>query len=164
MVKILIRPVQIEDAQGMLDVINPIIRAGGTSAIEVEYSLETQCDYIANIGPRAACNVAIEEASSAIVGFQGYELHANLPDHIADISTFVRIGERSRGIGRQLCDFMFKSARANGFTEINAAIRADNFEGLAFYSRMGFRDHSVLRAKPLKNGKRVDRILKRRPL
>lgn len=36
----------------MIDVINPIIRAGGTTAMEVEYSLEAQREFISNVGPR----------------------------------------------------------------------------------------------------------------
>lgn len=162
--EILIRPVQIKDAQGMIDVINPIIRAGGTTALEAEYSLAAQREFIAGIAPRAACHVALDQTDGTIVGFQGYAEHAALPHHIADIATFVRIGEKGRGIGRRLSDTTFVAARSDGYSEINATIRADNFEGLAFYTRIGFRDFSVDRARPLGSGKTVDRISKRRSI
>ena len=55
-------------------------------------------------------------------------------------------------------------ARALGVAAINATIRADNSGGLAFYSRMGFVDHHVDKAVPLKSGLPVDRISKRYPL
>ena len=44
---------------------------------------------------------------------------------------------------------------------INATIRADNIGGLAFYSRLGFMDHGISRAVPLRNGVPVDRVSKR---
>lgn len=148
----------------MINVINPIIRVGGTTALEDEYSLEAQREFISNIGTREVCHLAIIEETGVIAGFQGYAVHPDLPDHIADISTFVQIDEKSRGVGRLLSEVTFAAAREDGYTAINATIRADNFEGLAFYSKIGFRDHSVERAKPLKNGKKVDRISKRRPV
>ncbi len=76
----------------------------------------------------------------------------------------MRIGEKGRGIGRLLSEATFEAARNDGYSEINATIRADNFEGLAFYTKIGFRDHSVQRAKPLGSGKIVDRVSKRRLL
>lgn len=91
-------------------------------------------------------------------------MHPDLPDNIADISTFVRTGEKSRGMGRLLSKATFAAAREDGYSTINATIRANNFEDLAFYTKIGFRDHSVKRAKPLKSGKTVDRISKRRPV
>lgn len=159
---ILIRPARIDDAQGMIDVINPIIRAGGATAIESEFSLDAQREFIRTIGPRETCLLAINEATGGILGFQGYALHPALPANVADIATFVRISQKSRGIGRLLSKAVFEAARRDGFSEINATIRADNFEGLNFYTKIGFRDHSVERAKPLKCGKIVDRISKRR--
>ena len=161
---IFIRPARIEDAQGVIDVLNPIIRAGGATAIETEYTLSAQRDFLSNIVPHAACRVAICVKFGDISGFQGYERHTALPDHVADIATFVRMNETGRNIGRRLSEATFRAAFEAGFSEMNATIRADNFAGLAFYTKIGFRDFSVMRAKPLLNGKRVDRISKRRPL
>lgn len=159
---ILIRPVRIEDAQGMIDVINPIIRAGGTTAIESEYTLDAQRDYINDLGPRHTCLLALD--GEVVVGFQSIALHPALPPDVADIATFVRIGEQGRGVGARLTAATVAAIPALGYGAINATIRADNFEGLAFYTRMGFRDWSVARAKPLRTGGKVDRISKRRIL
>ena len=164
MTGVLIRPARVDDAQGMIDVLNPIIRAGGTTAIESEYTLDAQRAYLGGIGPGAACHVAEDAAIGEIIGFQSYESHPALPDHIADIATFVLTGRARRGVGRLLCEATFRAARADGYAEMNATIRADNFAGLAFYARMGFRDVCVDRARPLRSGRKVDRISKRRAL
>jgi len=162
MTGILIRPARIDDAQGMIDLLNPIIRAGGTTAIEDEYSLDAQRAFLQAIAPREACHIAFDQKISAIVGIQSYEMHDLLPDDIADIATFVRTEQKGRGIGRMLSEATFAAARRDGYAAINATIRADNFGGLAFYTRIDFRDHSVKRAEPLVSGKVIDRISKRR--
>lgn len=162
MTDILIRRARISDAQGMIDVFNPIIRAGGTTAIEDEYSLDAQRAFLQAIGPREACHIAFDQKISAIVGFQSHATHEQLPDDIADIATFVRADQKGRGIGRLLSEATFVTAHKDGYSAINATIRADNFGGLAFYTRIGFRDHSVKRAAPLASGRMVDRISKRR--
>ena len=64
-------------------------------------------------------------------------------------------------IGSALFAATCAEARRLGLTGINATIRADNSGGLAFYSRQGFRDHSVRAAVPLKDGTPVDRVSKR---
>ena len=65
MTGVLIRPARVDDAQGMIDVLNPIIRAGGTTAIESEYTLDAQRAYLGGIGPGAACHVAEDAAIEA---------------------------------------------------------------------------------------------------
>ena len=40
-------------------------------------------------------------------------------------------------------------------------IRADHAGGLAFYTRQGFVDYAVAAGAPLRNGARVDRVIKR---
>ena len=159
---ILIRPARLSDAQDMIDVLNPLIREGGTTAMPKELTLAEQEVFLSALAPRDACHVAVD--GEDVVGYQSIEVHPALPPHIADIATFVRIGEKGRGVGSRLSAASFAAAAANGFTEINATIRADNFEGLAFYTKVGFRDHSVVRAKLLATGKLVDRVSKRRPL
>jgi ribosomal protein S18 acetylase RimI-like enzyme len=64
-------------------------------------------------------------------------------------------------VGSALFAATRERARSLGLTAINATIRADNVGGLAFYQKIGFLDHSVTRAIPLKDGRPVDRVNKR---
>ena len=158
----IVRPALLQDAQGMIDVINPLILQGGTTAISEIYSLEEQKAFLLGLGPRSACHVAVD--GGRVIGFQSIEPHDALPPDVVDIATFVRLGEKGRGVGARLTGATAEAARKLGYVAINATIRADNAEGLAFYTKMGFRDHAIARAKPLKDGKRVDRLSKRRLL
>ena len=154
-----IRPVQPGDAAELADLLNAIIARGGTTAFETPVTPEglTQA-YL--IGPSVHC-CFVAEADGALAGFQWLGTQGFLPDDIGDIATFTRIGSTQSGIGSALFAATCARARELGLTAINATIRADNVGGLAFYSRMGFVDHEVVPAVPLKSGTPVDRIRKR---
>lgn len=70
-------------------------------------------------------------------------------------------GWNPAGIGSALFAATRKAAVAAGRAAINAMIHADNAGGLAYYTRIGFRNHGVERAVPLRDGTQIDRIVKR---
>lgn len=154
-----VRPATAADAAACARILNPIITAGGTTAYEDPVDEPYLADWITSAGPGETRLVA--EVEGAVVGFQFLDDHPELAPGIADISTFAERGRRRAGVGRALTAATVAAARRAGWAEINATIRADNAGGLAFYSAMGFRDHDVTRAKPLKSGRPVDRISKR---
>jgi putative intracellular protease/amidase len=108
------------DAAALCDILNAIIMAGGTTAMEVPLSL---------------------------VAFTGYFLGGErfLACFVAGTALFARskiwAGERD-------------------VVAINAAIRADNQSGLAYYEKMGFRNYQIVKGVPLRDGTPVDRIFK----
>lgn len=110
-----------------------------------------------------SCVVAEEDG--AIAGFQSlmrsFEDDDPFPDDWGIIGAFARIGLTRRGVGAAFFAQTVEAARAAGINTIDATIRADNTGGLVFYSRLGFVDYAVLRARPLKDGTPMDRIRKR---
>ncbi|MBL4877095.1 MAG: GNAT family N-acetyltransferase [Cohaesibacteraceae bacterium] len=149
------------DAQGIIDMLNPIIRDGGTTAIEIEIDLGEQSAYLAKAGPRNIFIVAVNRLSGEITGFQYVEDHHDLPKFCGDIGTFVKRENGRRGIASTLNHLTFAKARSSGFVELNATIRADNISGLEFYEHSGFHTVSIMPRQPLRNGEPVDRINKR---
>ncbi len=154
---VLIRPGRAQDAAAMGDLLNDIIRIGGTTAIEAPLSV-TEVAACFLTGTEVICCFVAQDAAGAVIGFQGLERHPKLPANCADIASFTRRQPYVPGIGSLLfpatCDF----ARAAGFAHLNATIRADNASGLGYYARMGFRPHSVVQAVPLRDGTPVDRV------
>jgi RimJ/RimL family protein N-acetyltransferase len=149
------------DAAELADLINPIIRAGGTTAIEIEFS-PASIDQAEISGPSViCCHVAIDRDSGEIVAFQTLGRYPGLPPDVADIGTFARIDRKQSGAGSALFAATRACALAAGLSAINATIRADNTGGLAYYSKQGFIDHSVSKGVPLASGRLVDRIHKR---
>lgn len=156
-----VRPARSEDAAELADLLNAIIARGGTTALEEPYTPEG-LDSAYLTGPDViCCFVAVHHETGRLDGFQTLGRSPALPTDVGDIGTFARVGGTQRGIGSALFTATRARARDLGLGALNATIRADNSGGLAFYSRMGFVDHGIAPAVPLKDGTPVDRISKR---
>jgi L-amino acid N-acyltransferase YncA len=140
------------------ELLNAIIARGGTTAFETPFTAEKLREAYLT-GPTVHC-CFVAEAGSQLLGFQTLGTQTFLPALIGDIATFTRVGGTQSGVGSALFAATCERARERGLTAINATIRGDNTGGLTFYSRLGFIDHEVVPAVPLKNGTPVDRIRK----
>ncbi|HUO11459.1 MAG TPA: GNAT family N-acetyltransferase [Caulobacteraceae bacterium] len=156
-----VRTVRAEDASELAALLNEIIARGGTTALEETFAADELARGMLTGPDVICCFVAAERATGRLVGFQSLERFEGLADGVGDIATFTRVGLTQRGVGSRLFAATRAEAKRKGLAAINATIRADNAGGLAFYDRMGFVDHGVERAVPLKNGALVDRISKR---
>ena len=154
-----IRPVTAADAAELADLLNEIIARGGTTALQTPYTpAGLALAYLT--GPQVIC-CHVAEADGQLLGFQTLGHIAALPADIGDIGTFTRLGGIQRGVGSALFAATCARAREIGLAALNAIIRADNVGGLAFYTRLGFIDHDVVRGVPLNDGTQVDRVWKR---
>lgn len=148
------------DTRAMADLLNAIIERGGTTAMTEPVSPEILSDWIGNDGARGAWHVA-EDDSGALLGFQWIGPHPDLPPEACDIATFTRIGQTRLGIGARLFEATKHAARDLGYAWINAAIRADNTGGLAYYQSRGFEPWHRREAAVPADGHHVDQILMR---
>jgi L-amino acid N-acyltransferase YncA len=155
-----IRPVQAADAPALAELLNAIIARGGTTALEDPFTPEQLASAMLT-GSSVICCFVAEDHAGALGGFQSLTQSAYLPRDIGDIGTFARLGQAQTGTGSRLFAAMRDLATTRGLSAINATIRADNAGGLAFYARLGFTDHGIQRAIPLRDGTPVDRISKR---
>jgi L-amino acid N-acyltransferase YncA len=147
------------DCPAMCDLLNAIIRKGGTSAFEVEKTPEEVADWYL-IGPYAhLCHVA--EDAGRVVGYQTVSRYGDLPVGWGDIGTFVTPDVQRAGAGAALFVATCAAARMAGLTAINASIRADNVPGLGYYARCGFVDYATDPGFALCDGRVVGRIHKR---
>lgn len=154
---IVTRPASSSDLQAMANVINPIIRAGGTTAFETELGAE-DIRALTLDHPTLVCAFVVLDSDGVVAGFQ--YLKRIMPEMIGDIASFTRRQPKVSGAGRALMTATLKAAQAAGLPGIQAKIRADNALGLGYYSAMGFRDWRVEKALPLSDGTPVDRVIK----
>ncbi|MFD2264699.1 GNAT family N-acetyltransferase [Lacibacterium aquatile] len=147
------------DAPALTRLINPIIKAGGTTAIEEILSDADLSDYFIAGSEVLFCHLV--EAEGEVVGFQALCRDSDLPATWGDIATFARLEHKIPGVGTALFSRTIQAARDQRLTALNAQIRADNVPGLAYYTKMGFVTYRTLEAVPLRDGRPVDRILKR---
>ena len=157
---IIVRPAISLDASSMADLLNAIIKVGGTTAITTQVSGKDLAEWMAKNDGRTAWHVAVNETEQ-VVGFQWIAPHPNLPAEACDIATLVQIGQTGLGIGSKLFEATRQAAKAMGYTWINANIRADNEGGLIYYQSRGFAEYGRIENYTLDNGQTVSKILKR---
>ena len=155
-----VRPVDVDDAAELAELLNEVIAAGGTTALEVPFTPEG-LDEAYLTGPTVHCCFVAEDEDGELLGFQTLGRHPGLPDDVGDIATFAAVGATRRGIGSELLEATGPRAVELGIKAINATIRSDNVGGLAFYAGQGFEDHGVTEGVPLRDGTPVDRVHKR---
>jgi ribosomal-protein-alanine N-acetyltransferase len=77
----------------------------------------------------AACDAA---------GLQGFAIMEFGDTHAHLVLLCVRPGQRRRGIGRRLMDWLTESARVAGIVSLHLELRADNEPARTFYRTLGF--------------------------
>ena len=157
---ITVRRAGVLDARQMAELLNAIIRKGGTTAHTTSVSRDTILEWMDRDPQGSAWHVA-EDDTGNILGFQFLEPHPDLPVEACDIASFVRLGQTGLGVGAKLFDASRKAAKALGYAWINATIRADNSGGLAYYQSRGFEDYAHHTKERLANGAVIDKVSKR---
>lgn len=148
------------DAPSMADLLNAIIKRGGTTAILRPMTGDDIRKRMGFSPEQSAWNVALDKAEK-VVGFQWIAPTDYLPPEACDIASFVEIGRTGLGIGSSLFDATKQAAKELGYVWINANIRADNESGLTYYQSRGFRDWKFDEGVELADGMIVDKIHKR---
>jgi L-amino acid N-acyltransferase YncA len=156
-----VRATEPADITALTAIINTIIAIGGTTAYEDPFTEERLAARLLDDPRLICCHTALDPADGSPAGYQVLKRHLDLPPDWGDIATFARVEPKLPGVGRALFAATSAFARAQGLVAINATIRADNKSGLGYYGKMGFEDHAVAKAVPLKDGTPVDRISKR---
>ncbi len=163
MVGLTLRTAVAADAPQMTSLLNGVIVAGGTTAHQRQFTEDRMTHHY--IDPAGLVSCIVAEWGPDIVGFQCLvwpnDSGDAFPQSWAIIATFARSGQTGSGIGTALFQATRIAAGQSGVRTIDATIRADNPIGLAYYSRLGFRDYDRLIGVPLRDGTKVDRIRKR---
>ncbi|MBE8576713.1 GNAT family N-acetyltransferase [Vibrio sp. OPT18] len=136
-----IREVTVEDAQGIIDVLNPIIIEARYTILDQTFTVDEEKAFIESFPERGVFSVAVNETTSQLLGFQNVEPFASYTkafDHVGIIGTYVDANSRGQGVAKQLFGYTFKSAKAKGYEKLFAYVRADNERALAVYLKQGF--------------------------
>ena len=159
MMKFKVRRAGTMDARAIAELLNEVIRVGGTTAITKEVG-PSDIATLMQERPRNAWHLA-EDLQGELLGFQWIDQIDSLPPEAASIATFARVGRTGLGIGSALFEESKKAARALGYTWINADIRSDNSGGLIYYQSRGFEDYGRKTGVVLEDGTVVNKTLKR---
>ena len=160
-----IRKAELSDAQGMIEVLNPIIRQGGLTLMTECWDEKAQTAYLRDFPKKGVFLVALNE-DKRLVGMQGVEPWSDLEAfaHVGDISTFVALDCWGEGIGKKLAKTLFLQAATVGFRKLMALVRGDNPAAQSFYKSIGFVEVGCLKEQALLEGRYVDEVLLERSL
>ena len=159
---LLVRGARPDDAEAIVDIINPIIEAGVYTAFDTSFSVETERQYILNIPQRGVFHVAVRRQDQKVVGFQSMEPFATYThafDHVGVIGTYVDSSYRRQGVSARLFKATFEAARSKGYEKIFTYVRADNSAALATYLKNGFHIVGTAQKQAKFNERYVDEII-----
>ncbi len=157
-----IRPVRVEDAKGIVNVLNPLIRAGESTALDRVFTVEEERAFICAFPARGIFQIAERASDGVIVGFQNVEPFATYTDafaHVGIIGTYVDPSGHRQGIGRLLFEATRLAAKDKGYEKFFAFVRADNVGALAFYKRLGFDLIGVAKRHAKIKGRYIDEVM-----
>jgi ribosomal protein S18 acetylase RimI-like enzyme len=155
-----IRPATLDDAKGVLEVLNSVVRERRYSAFDRILTVEEERQFIASLGERGGLFVA--ELDGHIIGFQTIEPFAtyntSAMDHVGIMGTFVHADFRGRGVGRQLAEASFKFAQEKGYEKAVIYVRASNEAAQEFYKKLGFVPKGTLEKQVKIGGEYDDQV------
>jgi len=161
-VDLIIREAQPEDAEAIVEILNPIIEEGLYTVLDSPFTVDEERRFIEGFPSRGVFLVAVDPSIGRIVGLQNAEPFASYThafDHVACMSTYIAPASRRRGVARQLFQESFRRAREKGLEKIFTFVRADNPGALAAYCSQGFTVIGTARRHAKIRGKYVDEIL-----
>ena len=157
-----IRLVREEDAESIVELLNPIIQVGMYTIMDEILSVEDQINFIRGFPKRGVYHVAVCNESQKVLGLQDVQpisTGVNAFKHVGEISTFVLLASHRKGIGRSLSHATFQAAKEQGFIKVRASIRADNPQAVSFYQSQGFKIIGTAQKHTFVGGKYIDEIL-----
>ncbi|MDC5856408.1 GNAT family N-acetyltransferase [Vibrio europaeus] len=138
---VVVRQVIVEDAQGIADVLNPIIIEGLYTVLDTTFSVDEEKESITQFPDKGVFSVAVNTENSEIVGFQNVEPFAAYTkafDHVGVIGTFVAGSSQGQGVSKKLFESTFEVAKRKGYEKLFAYVRSDNERALTVYLKQGF--------------------------
>ena len=157
-----IREARVEDAPGIVAVLNPIIAARCYTALDTPLTVDEQRTFIRNFPARGTFHVAIDHADGTLAGLQDVSPFADFThafDHVGVIGTYVALDKHKRGIAASLFAATYDAARGKGYEKLFAYVRADNEAGLKAYRGQGFRIIGTAARHARIDGRYIDEIL-----
>ncbi|NOH82082.1 GNAT family N-acetyltransferase [Vibrio sp. RE86] len=159
---LVVRQVTLDDAEGITNVLNPIIIEGLYTVLDTTFTPVEEKEFIAQFPERGVFTVALSGSDSTVIGFQNIEPFAQYTkvfDHVGIIGTFVSENARGQGVSKELFNSTFEVAKQKGYEKLFAYVRSDNERALAAYLKQGFEIVGTAKKHAKVRGEYVDEVL-----
>ncbi|EGQ7680414.1 GNAT family N-acetyltransferase [Vibrio parahaemolyticus] len=159
---LVVRQVTLDDAEGITNVLNPIIIEGLYTVLDTTFTPEEEKEFIAQFPEHGVFTVVLSGSDSTVIGFQNIEPFAQYTkafDHVGIIGTFVCENARGQGVSKELFNSTFEVAKQKGYEKLFAYVRSDNERALAAYLKQGFEIVGTAKKHAKVRGEYVDEVL-----
>ncbi|MCD9501496.1 GNAT family N-acetyltransferase [Photobacterium phosphoreum] len=159
---LVVRQVIADDAQGVADVLNPIIVEGLYTVLDTTFSVDEEKEFIAQFPEQGVFTVAVNTENAEVIGFQNVEPFASYTkafDHVGIIGTFVGGASQGQGVSKKLFESTFEVAKQKGYEKLFAYVRSDNERALTAYLKQGFEVVGTAKKHAKIGGVYVDEVL-----
>ena len=159
---LVVRQVILNDAEGITQVLNPIIAEGLHTVLDTTFTVEQEKKFIKQFPERGVFTVALETEDVKVIGFQNVEpfaMYTSAFDHVGIIGTFVDSDSRGQGVSRKLFQSTFEVAKLKGYEKLFAYVRSDNERALLVYLKQGFEVVGIAKKHAKVGGIYVDEVL-----
>ncbi|MBD3581079.1 GNAT family N-acetyltransferase [Flavobacterium selenitireducens] len=157
MSQIAIRPAELDDMEGILEIVNHSILH---TTANYNYDPQTLGDQQQWFTQKCEKNfpVFVAESSGCILGFSTYGTFRERTGYrfTVEHSVYVLDGNSGKGIGRQLLSALIESAKQQGYHNMIGGIDASNSESIAFHKKFGFVECGVIRQAAFKFDRWLD--------
>lgn len=155
----IIRKATPADAVAVAAIQNPLIR---DTAVTFN-SLERRPEEIALAMQTLPCFL-VAEVADRVVGFVSYDQFRKGPGYARCMEHTIILGPSAKrqGIGRALMNATERHARAANVGSLWAGVSAENPDGVAFHTRLGFEEVARLPKVGFKFGRWLDLVLMRK--
>ncbi len=154
----ILRNATAEDAKAIARIMNPVIR---DTAITFN-SQERNPSEIAKTIETVPCYMVAED-DGGLLGFASYDQFRKGIGYARAMEHTIVLGDdaRGKGAGRALMEALADHARANGVGSLWAGVSAENPDGVAFHTAIGFETIATLPKVGFKFGRWMDLVLMR---
>ncbi|NHM32023.1 arsinothricin resistance N-acetyltransferase ArsN1 family A [Neobacillus terrae] len=153
--------IKIENAQyDHLEAILSIYNQGIQDRIATLETDEKDFDYIKGwfLGRGERYSVLVAKEENEVVGWASLNLYSHRCAYssVADLSVYIKRGDRGKGIGKILLKGIEQAAKEQSFHKIILFTFPFNLAGQKLYHKMGYREVGVFQEQGEMDGKRVD--------
>ncbi len=135
----MIRPVQLSDAQALVDIYTPYVR---DTVISFEEEPITEVEMAARIARvTAAYPWLVEEEEGAVLGYAYGSSWRTRPAYRFTVETTIYLarGQHGKGIGSRLYESLLVDLRQRGFHSALGGIALPNEPSIRLHEKLGFR-------------------------
>jgi ribosomal protein S18 acetylase RimI-like enzyme len=150
-----------EDLDGLLDILNSVVREGAPVNRTTEASRTEEVDFLAKRLAEIERGEVIQlvaEVEGELAGNAEIRRHAGRQSHVGSLGIIMKSGFRRMGIGAELMERLISEGKKQGLKIITLQVNETNLPAISLYRKLGFRETGRIPKAINWNGKYVDDI------